>query len=177
VRNRPDNSPAEYAEPSKSQRKRDHLAVQKLATELISAPAAWLVDFDLGERTRSELLSARRMSPGGSRNRQIRLLAQLLVDEDIDRLRSRLDTAAAPNRAAAALHHDAERWRNRILKEGAPAIQEFTASTGAGTAARLSELRALSLDPLGGRRARHAHRELFRLLLQAASNHSDTKNR
>ena len=157
--------PTEWRGPSKSQRKRDHRALQFLAEELLALPARKLLALTLEERTRDELLRAREMPASGSRNRQIRLLAHLLEQEDVDALRDALDRSTKPQQQATARHHAAERLRQRVLDEGEVAISELTSRMSSSDLHQLRELRGVALDPVGGNRSKQAFRQIFRVLL------------
>lgn len=156
------NDDAEHdGRPSKSARKREHQALQALAEALIALPAARFRALALGERTREEFERARAMAPSGSRNRQVRLLAQLLLEEDIDALRAAPEALARSHGADTALHHAAERLRDALLESGPAALEPHTpdASQRARAARLLADAAALT----DGVRARTARRDLYRL--------------
>lgn len=148
--------------PSKSQRKREHRALQELAESLLALPESRLRALPLDERAREELRVARGMSPSGARNRQIRLIAQLLEEEDTAALMRPVAETAARARAEAALHHRAEQLRELVLEEGSPALP---LALGAEDSARLAALRTEALAPFDAARARHARREIYRVIL------------
>jgi ribosome-associated protein len=154
---------AEGERPSKSQRKREHLELQQLAEALLALPESRLRDLPLAERTREELRVARGMSASGSRNRQIRLIAQLLLGEDVEALRAPPRAQAAQQRAEALRHHRAEELRARLLVAGPAALEGLAASEA--QRARAIELLRAAHAPTGGPRARSAQRELYRLAL------------
>ena len=150
--------------PSKSARKREHRELQQLAVDLIELPESRLAKLPLGERMREELMLARSMSPGGARNRQVRLLAQLLQDEDLDALRAGPRDEAQRHHAETARHHAAEALRERLLGEGTAALDGMAASSEQRSLAQRLVHEATGLGD--GVRARHARRELYRLAQQ-----------
>lgn len=154
---------ADGERPSKSQRKREHHELQQLAEALLALPASRLRDLPLAERTREELEAARSMNASGSRNRQIRLIAQLLLGEDLEALRAPPRAQAAQQRAEALRHHRAEELRARLLVAGPAALEGLAASEA--QRARVIELLHAVHAPAGGPRARNAQRELYRLAL------------
>ena len=157
------NDDADNGRPSKSQRKRDHAALQGLAESLAALPEARLRRLPLGERAREELMLLRRMPVSGARNRQIRLLAQLLLEEDLTALQAEPQAMAEKARRETARHHAAERLRDRLLLEGESALE----GQGAGDADRLRAraLLAEARHAAGGPPATAARRELYRLAL------------
>ncbi|MBP6381171.1 MAG: DUF615 domain-containing protein [Pseudomonadales bacterium] len=158
--------PDDELPPSKSRRKREHRALQGLAEALIALPESRFRQLRLGERAREELLVARGMGASGARNRQIRLVAHLLEDEDIEALARPVTELSAEARAATALHHRAERLRDVVLEKG-PLALGFP--LGAADSARLTGLRTEALAPFDAARARHARREIYRVLLALLS--------
>ena len=114
--------------PSKSQRKREHRELQLLAETLIALPEGRFRKLRLGERAREELEAARTMARGGSLNRQVRLIAQLLVDEDIEAISRPSQELEARAREETARHHAAEKLRERLLVEGEKALEAITAT-------------------------------------------------
>jgi len=157
------SNPDDELAPSKSQRKREHRALQELAQALVALPQNRFRRLPLGERTREELVVARTMSASGARNRQIRLIAHLLEQEDTGALMRPLEEDAARERAAVALHHRAEELRELVLAQGAPGLD---LPLGAADSARLAALRTEAISPFDATRARHARRELYRVLLR-----------
>lgn len=149
--------------PSKSQRKREHATLQVLAESLAALPEARLGRLPLGERSREELQLLRRMPSGGARNRQVRLLAQLLLEEDLAALQAEPQAVAEKARRETARHHAAERLRDRLLLEGEAALEGH--AVGEADRLRARALLAEARHPSGGPPATAARRELYRLAL------------
>jgi ribosome-associated protein len=158
----PGDDPDDFDErPSKSARKREHQVLQELAEELLELPEPRFRKLELGERARDELKRGRAMAPGGSRNRQVRLIAQLLVEEDTEALRAGPRELQQRHAADTALHHGAERLRDALLREGIGALEALAPEPAQRErAARLLQDAATLSD---GVRARTAGRELYRL--------------
>lgn len=153
--------------PSKSSRKREHRELQSLAESLAALPEPRFRKLALSERCRDALEAARRMPRSGSRNRQIRLIAQLLLEEDIDALSRPPQELATKAREEAARHHAAEKLRERLLESGITALDGTTA-----TAEQRQRSRALLHDASPGAptsRSVPARRELYRLALEILS--------
>ena len=150
----------EDARPSKSALKREHKELQILAVQLAALPVSRFRALPLAERTREEIERLRVMEASGSRNRQTRLVAQLLVDEDLDALRAAPEDIARRHGAETARHHAAEQLRDALLKIGVAALDSRAAS--AADVARARRLLADAGTVSDGVRARTAHRELYR---------------
>lgn len=150
--------------PSKSSRKREHRELQALAESLTALPDARFRKLALAERTRDALEVARRMAPSGARNRQIRLVAQLLLDEDIEALARPPREIESKAREEAARHHAAERLRERMLESGEAALDATAASTEQRALARALLHDASPRAPSS--RSVPARRALYRLALE-----------
>ena len=164
----------DFDPPSKSRRKREHQQLQLLAGSLSALPERQFRKLSLNERTREELLLLRSMSASGARNRQIRLIAKLLEDENVAQLQSPGEALDADKRAATARHHRAERLRERLLAADNSVFEELERSTPEPVMAQLRELCTLAHAQVDGNRSRKAYRDIYRLLLESSAPGSGT---
>ncbi len=153
--------------PSKSRRKREHRELQALAESLAALPDARFRKLPLAERTRDALEAARRMSPSGARNRQIRLIAQLLLDEDTEALARPPRELESRAREESARHHAAEKLREKLLESGEPALDGTPATAEQRALARSLLHDASPRAPSS--RSVPARRALYRLALEILS--------
>jgi ribosome-associated protein len=106
-----DGSPAEK---SKSQLKRDLLALDPLTEELLELPERQLLALALGE----ELLAALRIARGlkrGARQRQLRFARGLLAQADHVAIAAAVAAFKRPQRAQVDAMHELEAWRERLI--------------------------------------------------------------
>ena len=108
--------------PSRSQRKRDHQALQALVRELVGLPRATLDTLPISESLRAELDAAKRLVPKAL-NREIRHLARQLANADPDALRAVVDRHHQPHRDAVNALHRAERLRDQLLAGDGDGLQ------------------------------------------------------
>jgi len=149
--------------PSKSQRKRDHLALVELARQLAALP----------DRTRRHLVGdgivleplqqAANMKASGARERQLKYIAQLLEKTDYHALQTALDEHAKPSRASVALQHLAEQWRERLLADDT-ALDALLAEHPQVERQRLQPLILEARQQAAAGKPPKAARQLFRLL-------------
>ncbi|HNR91212.1 MAG TPA: ribosome biogenesis factor YjgA, partial [Dokdonella sp.] len=107
--------------PSRSQLRREALAVFALAEALVALPDAELVRMPLDADLVDEVRRARAVSQQIARKRQVQFLAKQMrrLDEDaLAPLRAALAHDRAQMRRAAADLHHVERWRDRLLADG-----------------------------------------------------------
>lgn len=150
--------------PSKSQRKRDVHALQKLGTELVALNTAQLAQFNLPERLAEAVAEAQRITNFEGRRRQMQYIGKLMRDIEPEPIRARLDVLRGVARESTAGQHRIEHWRDRLLGENDNALTEFAA---AHPRADLQHLRSLIAsirrDRANGRPPKN-YRELFRAL-------------
>ena len=111
---------------SKSQKKRDMLALQDVGEELVQLSVDSIKKFDLPEQLLSAILEAKRIptSKHGAFKRQMQYIGKVMRNVDAAPIAERLEAMKAPNKKQTALHHLAERWRERLL-EDATAVGGF----------------------------------------------------
>ena len=78
------------SKPSKSARKREYLALQKLGEELLKLRESDLLDIELDDDLREAVLEARRIRSHGALRRQKQYIGKLMRHIDPDSLRAAL---------------------------------------------------------------------------------------
>ncbi|MEM9603931.1 MAG: ribosome biogenesis factor YjgA [Pseudomonadota bacterium] len=112
--------------PSRSQRKRDHKALQATVRDLVALPRPLIDSLPVAAPLREALDAAKRLVPKAL-NREVRHLARQLADVDPDALRAVLARHRAPHREGVQALHRAERLRDRLLANDADAVGELFA--------------------------------------------------
>ena len=104
---------------SKSQKKRDMLALQDMGEELVRLSADSIKKLDLPEQLLSAVLEAKRIptSKHGGFKRQMQYIGKVMRNVDAAPIAEQLEAMKAPNKKQTALHHLAERWRERLLED------------------------------------------------------------
>lgn len=138
-----------------------------LAERLGTVRDEWLVGLDYGDDELTEAVAlARRLKSSGAKNRQIRHVARLLLQVDEQPILAHLDACEQGHGDDVALLHAAERWRDRVVAEGAAAIEAFIAEFPAAERERqhLRQLaRQAAKDVAAGKPAK-SRRTIYRTL-------------
>lgn len=150
--------------PSKSQRKRDHHALIELGRQLTALSDRERRQLDLPETIHAAVLAATRMRPSGARERHFRYLGNLLQKTDHEALQHQLAGLQQPSREQTARLHRAEAWRERILREGEPAIDALLIEVPVFERSRLLRLLAEARLEAGRQHPPKSARLLFRYL-------------
>jgi ribosome-associated protein len=153
----------DQAPQSKSQRKRDSLALQALADELAQLSPVELEAVPLPEPLREAVAAARELSRGAYR-RQVRYLGRLLRDIDAEPIRAAVEARRGASHEDKARLKRLERWRERLLEEGDAAVAELLEEFPGADAQQLRQLlRTARREQESGRPPR-SYRQLFRFL-------------
>jgi ribosome-associated protein len=127
------------SKPSKSARKREQLVLQKLGELLIELSEPELASLSLDDSLREAIRAARTMKSHGALRRQKQLIGKLMRDVDPEPIRARLAVLRGDDVRSKRIFALAEQWRDRIIRDGAAALEEIETETGV----RDDELRAL----------------------------------
>lgn len=116
--------------PSKTDLKRESTELQKLAEQLIGLPLSVVKALPLGEKLQEALDAARRISDFEGRRRQMQYLGKLMRLADTDTLqvvRAALEEQRGGSAEQAALLHQSEQWRDRLIADDANLAQWLAA--------------------------------------------------
>lgn len=160
-----------YDGPSKSQLKREKLALQALAERMAGMPRTVLERLNLSAATWIALDETARIKDLRARNRHWKRIANLLEREDMHAVHALVDETESYARQDAARQHALERWRERMILEGDPAVTAFVDQCPAVDRQQLRTLvRAAKRDTERGKP--EAPRKLFRFLREALEDSS-----
>jgi ribosome-associated protein len=164
-----DASEESYERPSKSARKRHSDDLQSLGEALIELPANELDALPLPEQLRDAVMLARRITAHGGLYRQKQYIGKLMRKIDAEPIREAIEARRDRERIEAMRFHRIEQWRDRLLSEGAEAIDKLKAEFPEIDGAAVSSLaeRARKEQQASSQKITPAARELFRLLRQS----------
>lgn len=126
--------------PSKSQKKRMQTALQDLGEQLIGLSDEKLASLSLDERLNYAIQEARRMKSHEAKRRQKQYIGKLMRDVDQKPIHALLSSLQGDDRRQKRIFANAERWRDRLVREGHDALQAFATESGQASAALASLL-------------------------------------
>jgi len=153
--------------PSKSQRKRDAVELKELGDELVSLPPDELEALPLTEKLRDAIELARQITARGGAARQRQFIGKLLRKADVAELKRVIARRTLERRFAAREFHRIEVWRDRLVREGAPALAALLAAEPRLHALELRALVATARAEAAAGHSPAATRALFRWLRAA----------
>ena len=113
------------AKPSRSQVKREHLALQALAEQLLALPRRLLEGLSFSEATWGAIDDTARIHDQRALRRHYKRIANCLARENTEPLQALLAQREVQARAETARQHEIERWRERLIEEGDEALAEL----------------------------------------------------
>src|SRR5690242_2659597 len=111
--------------PSKSERKRAAHAAQDLGEELVRLRDSELDALGLPERLTDAIRQARRITSRAGLARQRQYIGKLMRDIDPEPIRAALASQNRRDAQEAERFKRVEAWRERLIAEGAAALQEL----------------------------------------------------
>jgi ribosome-associated protein len=157
---------------SKTQKKKNMLALQDLGAQLVALNEEQLASIALPETLREAIAAARGMTQFEARRRQMQYIGRLMRSIDPGPIRARLDIWQASSREHTARHHRVERWREKLLDDEG-ALGEFIARYPQIDSQQLRMLvRGAQRERAENRPPKH-YRALFQLIRAALTEDED----
>ena len=153
-----------YEPKSKSQKKRDANALQKVGVELIALSLEKLEALPLSDNLKQAILDAKKLKSHGAIRRQAQLIGKLMRAADSDAILAAYDQLRAEGNAKTVEFHEVEVWRERLLDEGKDALSEFIASYPDVDVPKLRQLIKKTVDERNKDQNTGAYKLLFRYL-------------
>ena len=149
------------AKPSKSARKREHLALQDLGEQLIGLTSEQLHSMGLSESLLDAVLAARTITAHGAMRRQKQLIGKLMRNTDPEPIRAAIEAFGRNDRMMKRVFRDAEAWRERLTSGGADDLNEFFDLVGHRNETLAGEI-ANWLSATNDETRKHVRRRIFR---------------
>lgn len=162
-----DDQPGDFDEQrpiSKSQRKRDMLALQKLGQTLTELKPAQLAKIPLEEDLLHAITEMQRIHQREGRRRQLQYIGKLMRSADHDAIEQALDALNKEGLQQVQQQHLVEQWRDRLLSDDKNALAEFVDAYEPDDVQPLAQLIRQARREQEQNKPPAAARKLFRLL-------------
>ncbi len=162
-----DHDTGEFLSPSRSQQRREALAVLELAEQLVALPPARLAQLPLPEEIAALVADTRAIKSHIAHKRQLHFLAKQmrrLDDEALEPVRRQLAHDRGDARRETAQLHAVEAWRERLIDEGDVALGALLEAHPEADRQHLRTLARNARQERERNKPPHAARELFRSL-------------
>ncbi len=158
--------------PSRTQQRREALAVLVLAQQLVDLQPSRLAKLALPDDVRREIDITRRMTAHGAKKRQLAFLAKVMRrygDDDFAAVRAELGENREKQRQETAAMHRLEAMRDRLVAEDEAALSELITEHPQVDRQHLRSLvRQARIEKDTPNKPPRAYREIFQLLKDLA---------
>jgi ribosome-associated protein len=163
--------------PSRTQQRREALAVLALASQLVAMQPTRLAKLELPDDVREEITRTRNITAHIAHKRQLAFLAKVMRrydDEVFASVRAELGENREKQRQENAAMHRLEAMRDRLINEDEAALSELIAEHPQVDRQHLRSLvRKARIEKETPNKPPRAYREIFQLLKELAGSQSD----
>ncbi|MBU1249351.1 MAG: DUF615 domain-containing protein [Proteobacteria bacterium] len=155
---------------SRSQRKRDSTALQKIGVELASLGRETLRKAPLSQDIKEALLEFKAMTKHEARRRQMQLIGKLMREADIDPIEEFLDRFRAGKSKTDRAFQQIEEWRDRLMDGDDGLMEELMERFPGGDRQQLRQLTLSARRERAKEQPPKHFRALFRFLRDLTAN-------
>ncbi|MFZ0931930.1 MAG: ribosome biogenesis factor YjgA [Syntrophobacteraceae bacterium] len=149
---------------SKSQVKREMLALQTLGEKLVGLTSDQIMKIDMPSELRDALLFAKTINKGEARRRQLQYIGVLMRVADPGPIQKALDTIGRGHLLDAKQFEELERWRDELVKGRDGILEEIMGRFPGVDRQALNQLVLSARKEREGIKPPKASRALFRFL-------------
>ena len=149
---------------SKSQRKRDMLALQSLGERLVQLSSEQIHQLDLPTELRDAVFEAQSIRQRGALRRQLQYIGRLMRSIDAQTVQAKLDQQTSHSAAETAFFHRVEHWREQLLHDEQTAMTAFFREYPHADRQQLRQLVGSTKKELSQNKSSGQFRKLFQFL-------------
>lgn len=112
---------------SKSQRKKDMLALQKIGESLIKLTEEQLATMDLSDNLLNAIHHMKSLTSNEAKRRQLQYIGKIMRHIDVEAIKLALKQREFIHGKKTEQFHDIEEWRTKLLTHGDDALNSFLA--------------------------------------------------
>lgn len=154
-------------EDSKTHRKEEAAALQKIGERLVKLSETHLRQMELPDKLLEAVLEAQRTKTNAAIVRQLQYVGKVMRNVDPEPIRAKLRELDVARGREAARHNELETWRERLIADDA-ALTEWMTGHPRTDIARLRSLIRGARKELAENAPPRSSRELFRMLREIA---------
>jgi len=162
-------SKPQYEKPSKSQLKRDMIALQKIGQQLVEASVERVKRIDLPENLKIAIDECRKIKSREGRRRQLQFIGKImrnLDQNDLDAINKAIDSWQGQSKAEIAAMHAIEKQREKLIETDS-ALTEFLENYPQIDAPHLRNLIRNARKEQAEGKPPKAYREIYQVIKQA----------
>jgi len=151
---------------SKSQMKRDMLALQALGEKLVELSPDQIRQLELPENLLSAVLAAQSIKKHGAKKRQLQFIGKLMRSLDAEKIQQQLDNITLHSAQAINQLHKIEKWRERLLDDTTAALTDFLTEFPEADHQQLKTLVRNALQERKNNKPPKFYRKIFQFIKQ-----------
>jgi ribosome-associated protein len=155
---------------SKSQLKREMLALQSLGEQLVELPPTQISKIEMPEDLREAVLFAQTLKRSEARRRQLQYIGTLMREGDPEPIRKALDEIARGRSLEASQVRQIEQWRTSLLEGKEGLLDDILARFPEADRRQLRQLVVNARKEQEGNKPPKTFRALFRYLRELTAN-------
>lgn len=155
-----------YGGPSKSQRKRDMIALQKLGGQLVEQSAERIRKCDIPDDLRNAILECQRIKNREGHRRQLQFIGKLmrgLTEEQVESIKQQIESWKGLSKADTVLLHAVESQRTQLL-ENPNAFTDFMKQFPQADSQQIRTLIRNAKKEQEAKKPPKAYRELYKVI-------------
>jgi len=149
---------------SKSQQKREALALQSLGERLTQLTLDQIQQLELPDALRTAIIEAKSIVKPGARQRHIKYVGKLMRNIETEHIKAQYEQLSQNSAHAVSQLHKIEKWRERLLLEGDQALAEFLNAFPDTDRQQLRLLIRTAKSEAADNKPPRAYRKLFQLI-------------
>ncbi|MDX8403195.1 MAG: ribosome biogenesis factor YjgA [Mariprofundaceae bacterium] len=154
----------ESSRANKSQLKREAHALFELGKRLVELEISTLKSLELPEEILHTIIDTKQINSNHARKRQFKLIGKYLRSIDTTELVQLIEKRDLQHQKGVSEFHHIEKWRDRLIGEGTPAMSEFLDKHPDVDRQQLNQLVRGAVKELQAERPLKSARMLFRYL-------------
>ena len=158
---------SDWEEKSKSQRKRDATALQKLGEQLTKLNTKQLAELPLTDELVEVIQNAKAIKSRQAHKRQLQYIGRVmrqLEEDEVAAIQQAYTTLQSHVAHSNEQFHLIEQWRDRLISEGDAALEKFLQTYPCEDEKRLRQLVHQAVSEQASQKHHTAARALFRFL-------------
>jgi ribosome-associated protein len=153
---------------SRTQKKNEARALQKLGEELVALSPEQLANIDMADELRKAVVDAVKIKSHGARRRQLQRIGKLMREIDSEPIQSALDNIRLGDHQKNLAFKKIEKWRDKLRQGNLVLIEEILNNCSDADRQRLTQLARNANKEYEAGKSVKSSRILFRYLKQVA---------
>jgi ribosome-associated protein len=153
---------------SRTQKKNEAWAMQKLGEQLVALPSEQLAGIDISDDLRNAVIAARKIKSHGAKRRQLQYIGTLMRDIDPEPIQDALENIRFGDHQKLLAFKKTEKWRDELKQGNSALIEEILNNCPDAERQRLTQLARNAHNEYEAKKTVKSSRLLFRYLKQVS---------